>query len=508
MLNSAGYQAAEFLDAWRFVLLFSEHTWGAHSSVWEPDADFAVRQWEIKRSFAEQADARSRHLVAAALATRGDPIPDAVDVFNTSSWNRTDLVTVSKELSGAGDRVEEAGGAPVPSQRMTTGELAFLARDVPALGGKRYLIRKGTSHTDARVNVWGTTLVNDDYEVRVDPLRGTIASMKSRRLKREFVDASADREMNAYVYLLGDDVSQAKTSDLASLSIPESGPLVATMRMTSPAPGAKSLVREVRLVAGLDRVDLLNVVDKELVREKEGVHFAFPSAVVGGQMRLDTPWAVVRPEIDQLPGANRNFLSVQRWIDISNDRYGVTWSPVDAALIEIGEITGNLIGSQTNPDAWIHRLKPSQTFYSWVMNNHWHTNYKADQSGPVAFRYSVRAHDGYKSEAAARFGMERSQPLIVAGAAGTVPAKPLFRVESDGVLVSTLKPSDDGQSIVVRLFGASGRDERVRILWRDQVPLSMTYTDLTERPGRTVNEDIEVPAWGIVSVRIEGYGTQ
>ena len=101
---------------------------------------------------------------------------------------------------------------------------------------------------------------------------------------------------------------------------------------------------------------------------------------------MDVGWAAVRPELDQIPASCKNWFSVQRWVDISNDRYGVTWSPVDAPLVEVGGITANLIGSQTNPDVWIQHLQPSQTIYSWVMNNHWHTNYRAEQEGPTVFR--------------------------------------------------------------------------------------------------------------------------
>ena len=48
------------------------------------------------------------------------------------------------------------------------------------------------------------------------------------------------------------------------------------------------------------------------------------------------PWAVVRPEVDQLPGACKNWFTVQRWVDVSNDEYGVTWATLDAPLVEVG----------------------------------------------------------------------------------------------------------------------------------------------------------------------------
>ncbi|MHC4682013.1 MAG: hypothetical protein ACYTEK_25390 [Planctomycetota bacterium] len=69
--------------------------------------------------------------------------------------------------------------------------------------------------------------------------------------------------------------------------------------------------------------------------DREAVHLAFGFNVPGGVMRMDTPWAVVRPEADQLPGACKNYFTVQRWVDVSNADYGVTWATVDAPLIEV-----------------------------------------------------------------------------------------------------------------------------------------------------------------------------
>ena len=95
----------------------------------------------------------------------------------------------------------------------------------------------------------------------------------------------------------------------------------------------------------------------------------------------------------------------------------MTWATLDAPLVEVGGITADLIGSSRNdPAGWLDKLEPSQTLYSWVMNNHWHTNYRADQDGPTTFRYALLPHRQYDAVAAQRFGIECSQPLVaVAG---------------------------------------------------------------------------------------------
>jgi hypothetical protein len=126
----------------------------------------------------------------------------------------------------------------------------------------------------------------------------------------------------------------------------------------SEAPGCNKLIREVRMVAGFDYVELINNVDKKRLEaksymEKEGkesVNFAFPFNVPGGEMLIDVPFGAMRPEKDQIPSACKNWVTVGRWVNIANKDYGVTWVTLDAPLVQVGGITANLLNSQTNPD--------------------------------------------------------------------------------------------------------------------------------------------------------------
>ena len=47
---------------------------------------------------------------------------------------------------------------------------------------------------------------------------------------------------------------------------------------------------------------------------------------------MDVPFGIVRPELDQIPSACKNWFSVNRWVDVSNDQLGVTWVTLDAPL--------------------------------------------------------------------------------------------------------------------------------------------------------------------------------
>ncbi len=139
------------------------------------------------------------------------------------------------------------------------------------------------------------------------------------------------------------------------------------------------------------------------------------------------------------------------------------------------------------------------------MNNYWETNYKAGQEGPTTFRYAIRPHGRFDAASAYRFGVERSQPLLA------VPVDPgerqptsLLHVEPEGVVVTALKPSDDGKGWVVRLFATSGRPETARIARGDGRPVQAFMSNLNEDKLERIEDTVTLPAYGIATLYLAG----
>ena len=204
MLKLDDYPARAFEDAWNKVLLYSEHTWGAWCSVSEPQRKETLEQWEIKRGYAESADRQSRELLAAAL--RAAPDGAAIDVINTLSWPRTELVTVPKALSTAGDRVLDDAGRAAPSQRLASGGLVFLAKDVPPFAARRYRVISGTPRAEGQAIARDATLDNGLVRVRVDGKTGGIVELTAKGIEGNLADTSGGEALNDYLYLIGDDL--------------------------------------------------------------------------------------------------------------------------------------------------------------------------------------------------------------------------------------------------------------------------------------------------------------
>ena len=500
MRDPHGYPAAKFQEAWKNVLLYSEHTWGAHCSISEPDSQFTKDQWDVKHGFARAAEVQSEDLLETALSP--DKRPSEIDVYNTTQWERTDLAVICQKVPE--DMWVYENGQPIPCQRLDKGLLAFLAKNVPPFGAKRY--RLGPKPAGPPVGgavATGTTLQTPLLKVEVDPKTGAIKSLHLTGQDHEYVDAKAAVALNDYRYVLGTDAKGAQTNGPVRITVLENGPLVASLEILSEAPGCTSLDRIIRVVDGLDRVEIVNLVDRKSVREKDGVHFGFGFNVPGGTIRMETPWAVVRPNLDQLPGSCRNWFTVQRWVDVSNADCGITWAPLDAPLMEIGGLTANLLGS-VKREEWMTTALESQTLYSWAQNNHWHTNYKIDQPGATTFRYMLRPHrGGYAAGDSAKFGLETTRPLLVAAASGPQVPPSLVTISAPGVLVETVKVSEDGKALILRLFGVSSQPESATLTWGSVQPTAIRLTDLTEKPLAPVSGPIAVPAYEVVQVRAE-----
>ncbi|MBK9140822.1 MAG: hypothetical protein IPM17_19060 [Verrucomicrobia bacterium] len=510
------YPVAAFEDAWTRVLLYSEHTWGAWCSVSEPGRKETIEQWDIKRGYAEAADRQSRELLAraaVAAAGTGEATPaGGLDVFNTTSWERTELVTVPAELSAAGDRVTDAQGRVVPSQRLRSGELVFLATKVPPLAARRYVVSAGAAPRQGSATARGAVLDNGRVRVRVDEVTGGLAELTARGLPGNFADTSGGETLNDYRYLIGDDVKDVQRNGPVRISVGEPGPLVASLIIESDAPGCRSLRREVRVVAGFDHVELINQVDKArlaapsyLAREgKESLNFAFPFLVPEGDLVLDLPLGWMRPEADQLPSACKNWFTIGRWANVWNRQRGITWVTLDAPLVQVGELTATLLNSQANPDVWRQTVPRTQRLYSWAMNNHWGTNYRAYQEGLTVFRFVLRPFRKHDAAEASRFATGFTQPLLPVPAAGPAPSgEPLFRVTPASALVTGLKPADDGEGWIIRLFGAAEREESARLRWSGRTPRAIHLSDTSERRGPLVRGTVKVPSRGLVTLRAD-----
>lgn len=513
----------EFDEAWRNVLMGSEHTW---CYMHPHQADMQDEIWKVKQNFFKTAHETSLQIMSNTLKPIASETSNIVGVFNTLSWPRGGLITLSKEQSKGFNTVKDENKKTISSQRLSTGELVFLATDIPAFGTKNYFLStKVEKKSDVEI-AKGNTLDNGIFKVTIDPVTGDIISIKDKT-DVEFVNKNADSNINSFRYLLGSgepasegpqyaaNANAIKSKDAQKLVkatgptqvktvIKENGPLVASILVESKADGCNSLTREVRVIAGKPEIEINNLVDKIATIKKEGIHFGFAFDIPNGHTRMDIPWGVVEVEKDQLPTANRNWMSFQRWLDISNEEKGISWCSLDAPNFESGSMTANIIGGAFKSPEWIEHLPLSSTIYSWALNNHWHTNYPLSQEGKMNFRYRILPHKyAYDAVKANRFGLEQSQPLIATLVNEKKESKPILKIDNENVFISIIKTAADGKSMIVRLRSISEKPETVSLSFPSYKPKSIRTCIADETPGEEVGNKINLLPSGITTLMIE-----
>lgn len=500
MLNAGKPSPRKLIDsAWENCLLGAEHTWGYQ----DPGAPLAKQIEQTKASFFENALKNSDELLNETFKGIKKPESNKIAVFNTLSWDREGLVTLSKEQSKAGDKVLDDQGRPVPSQRLSTGELAFLAAKTPSLNSKTYTVSTGT-FAGSGCTVKGNTISNGLLSVTIDANTGDIGSLINLKTGQEYVDKKSIYGVNSYRYLLGkDSAHNASKPYNIKLKIKENGPLLASIIVESSAEGCNWLTREVRVVQGQPWIDITNSFDKISTRTKEGIHFGFDFNVPDGTARVDIPWGIMTPGYDQIPAANGNWLTMQRWVDISNHNTGITWTAIEAPLIEIGGITANLLGGAHGSRNWYKIMARSKTLFSWALNNHWGTNFPLEQGGIINLHYGVLPHQAYNAITANRFGMEQNRPLIAVPVTKQPSIKSWIKIGNPNIFISILKQSDDGKGMVLRVRSVSDKKENVELSWPNGKPKKLYTCLANEQPGQMITNDQAVLPQGTISYYFE-----
>jgi len=470
---------------WENILLFNEHTWGAYNSISHPDHPFAKSQWAWKCDRAMKADEGVRLLLKDAaggeidserfytdeLSISQNTSPDhpSITIYNTHSWDVSRIV----ELNSTCDQVLDSDGNPVPSQRLANDRLAVYVKNLPRMASRQYQLVHGSSMgVENGCRMDGLQLKNGNITIEIDEKTGAIISFIRDGV--EYVNRDSDDMFNGYV-LVPIKVPVFKQreylDDGVTIQVIDAGPLRSTIRVKRKAARTLGYTSEISLDAFSSEVRISNILDRPVSRWKEGVHFSFPFNLPDGDVRYDCAWGVVQLDKDQLPGANRNFITASRWVDVSNAQSGMCCVLLDAPMFKSGPLTRD--PWRWGPPAlcgWVKKTTYNGTIYSYVMNNYWQTNYKADQPGKTLFRYVLKPHGKFSVAENYQTAAENAQPPILAVSKLLAITKiPLPSHEN--VVISSLGTSEG--KLLMRLFNIGDSEvETTLMLKNSDIPVA------------------------------------
>ena len=320
-------------------------------------------QWDIKQSYARRRTSQSRDLLAKALGAapsadrQSQNLPaetleaavGGIDIVQHAllAAHRARRVA-RRDVPGGRSASPTRRAGRSPSQRLTTRRAGLSGQGRAAVCGPAlYRRRPATPAVEARATAGGAVLDNG--------LRPRAAEREDRRHRR--VDAPgastatsptppAERPSTIISTWSATTSRTSSATARSKITVGESGPLVASLRrrVRRARAATSSRARSASWPAG-DYVEFATLGGqgaaggRELPWRRKARRAStspFPFHVPDGDMLLDIPLGVMRPEADQMPSACKNWLTVGRWADVSNQDCGVTWVTLDAPLVASG----------------------------------------------------------------------------------------------------------------------------------------------------------------------------
>lgn len=466
ILNPAKYNADTFYNAWKNVLLFHEHTWGGYNSISEPDLPFVTKQWEIKKQFMLDADAQINRIEKDLF----DPITDLqskkIVVVNTSSWRRSAPVVVQTSVNA--QSVKDQNGNIFPLQKLSDGKFIFMADNIPPLGASIFTMTDETLiSTQSSFVLTDSSVYNGKIFVQWDKTGSIVKLIDDTGFN--YAGSFNNQGLNSYWYVPGLDPSKALTSGAMHIKIVNRGPVIITIAMISDAPGSESLERRISLYTRSDEVFLENVIDKKSIREKESVHFGFPFNNSLMKTTLDAGYGTIHFLVDQLPGSNMDYLYGRRWLDATDTNRGILWMFSETPLVEPGNMIDERKTVNQSHKEWKTKGEFTSTWFSYVMNNYWHTNYKADQNGVSHYHYALKIHGISDQSEIEKDAFEFSEPLVAytINENENLPNE-LFELTNKKIVITSITPLENG--FIIRLFNPESTSQQTGFYWKSLKP--------------------------------------
>lgn len=146
------------------------------------------------------------------------------------------------------------------------------------------------------------------------------------------------------------------------------------------------------IVYSLDkRKHLLKVsysFNKIAERRKESLHIAFPFDVKDATLRYASGETEITVPSEQLPGSNYEFICSENTVWLENQDLTIQVHSPSFNLVELGApINENTVNGVKD---WKDAPEVNSRLFLYILNNYWHTNYKADQSGRLSFDVYVQ----------------------------------------------------------------------------------------------------------------------
>ena len=494
------------------ALLWDEHTFGmamshGHSGDWVYGDKFREERAagtfkELEASWKEKADrvyqaekvldpAYERELKRISAMVNADG--QRIVVYNSLPWIRSGAVTILQQNNIESLKDLRTGEViPVHNEGNV---LMFVAKNIPSGGYTTYVPVKGVKPdavktiADERSN----TIENEFFKVKIDPLKGAVASITDKSTGMEMVDKTSEYGFGQYLY---ERFSKQNAKDyidqylkvrlswgltefgrpnldntpyskvmggrakitFSSDNISAKAILLFTKEMGNPHNYSLSFT----LYQNLPFIEMNWFIDgKQADPWPEAGWISFPFNVDHPEFKVGRLGAVIDPSKDIIKGSDFDFYLINSGIallDQHKNGFGICTPDAPGISLDrpgLWRYSGNFIPQK--PNVFVN-----------LFNNQWSTNFTEWIEGSWSAKMYLWSFQGYKNEQSLISPSEEFRsPLkaaLISGKPGNLPTSQSgVSLSRKGILVTSFGPNVFGDGIVLRLWEQAGDAGKCKI---------------------------------------------
>lgn len=448
--NHEAASLAKIDEAAQALTMYAEHTWGYHSSVYEPWHP-QVQMLEVrKQAYAAEASKLAyRALDKALIARKGALLapkrPLRYEVINTEPAKATLQVTIPLDgwetvlLQKEFQLIDESTGQAVPYQLSHTqaiiAELTLLPgesrtlhiRPVDNAGlyahSKKIVTARNTESIacEGIADIWSPSSsehpirIGDDFmeseTMRIEwKMNEGITAWIDKTLSADLLDKNRKHAPFTPVYEVTPAQDEHSPSQICStrsrmgrnrkgmnvqrdngrltgVKVLDNGPLFALVELVFEVKGLSYYALHLKMFANQPRVEVSVRFHKDSVWLPENVYVALPFSMGSeAELFVEKAGGPLRPWKDQLPGSCLDYTAVQE---------GLFWHSAkdkEALALSMTDTPLLQLGTLEHEPRKLHTMQPEDSLpstYAWILTNYWETNFKATLGGFYEFRYAV-----------------------------------------------------------------------------------------------------------------------
>jgi alpha-mannosidase len=456
------YPQAEFNTAWEKVLFNQFHDIIGGSIIPSAQED-AHKLYNEAIQTGGKVLGESLRSISSIIDTSDGGLN--VIVFNSLSWNRTDLVDVELDLPDGWKEVKllDPEGREVQVQIVERCEregkvhlrLIFIVENVPSLGYKTYRVvpaEGGKCDVDS-IKITEEEIENDFFKVRVSKTTGHVESIFDKENNIEVLDGNAKGNVLQLIEDLGDSEGRLipgidrsnkfighswSIDSKTSLEVSERGPVRAKLTVRR-ASNNSTYMQEIVVYSKIKRIDFNLTVDWHEIHK--ALKVSFPLNITNPVLTAGIQYG----DANRIPnGEEQPF---QRWIDMSeaDKTHGV-------ALLSNSKYSYD---ARNNIVRLTLLRSPTEPAYNvdWGIHN---------------IRYSIYPHKGdWRSSEVVQRSYEFNHPLIALvekqheGILRKVGS--FLQVEPKNVIIDCVKKAEDDENLILRLYECTGVETEAEV---------------------------------------------